>query len=40
MFAFVTGNAMDVLNCLAMHHIIKPAFMMPGCTQLPEMPLA
>lgn len=38
-FAFVTGNAMDVLNCLAMHNIIKPAFMMPGCTSIPERPL-
>lgn len=40
MFAFVTGNAMDILDCMAMHNIIKPAFMMPGCTQTPKTPLA
>lgn len=39
MFAFVTGNAMDILNCLAMHNMIKPAFMMPGCTPESEIPL-
>ncbi|MGD9823460.1 NifB/NifX family molybdenum-iron cluster-binding protein [Desulfobacter sp.] len=40
MFAFVTGNAMDILDCLARHNTIKPAFMMPGCTPLPGTPLA
>ncbi|WP_035237392.1 NifB/NifX family molybdenum-iron cluster-binding protein [Desulfobacter vibrioformis] len=39
-FAFVTGNAMDILDCLARHNTIKPAFMMPGCTPLPGRPLA
>ncbi|MCG8552037.1 MAG: NifB/NifX family molybdenum-iron cluster-binding protein [Desulfobacterales bacterium] len=38
-FAFVTGNAMDILNCLAAHNIIKPAFMMPGCTLPSNTPL-
>jgi len=40
MFAFVTGNAMDVLDCLAMHNTIKPAFKMPGCPPAPGTPLA
>ncbi|WP_319574965.1 NifB/NifX family molybdenum-iron cluster-binding protein [uncultured Desulfobacter sp.] len=40
MFAFVTGNTMDILNCLAINNIIKPAFMMPGCTPMPGTPLA
>lgn len=40
MFCFVTGNAMDVLDCLAVHNIIKPAFMMPGCTSASAPPLA
>ena len=39
MFAFVTGNAMDILDCLAMHNTIKPAFIMPGCTPTPGKPL-
>ena len=38
MVAFVTGNAMEILNCLAIHHTIQPAFMMPGCRP-PETPL-
>ncbi|WP_020589241.1 NifB/NifX family molybdenum-iron cluster-binding protein [Desulfobacter curvatus] len=40
MFSFITGNAMDVLECLAAHHIIKPSFMMPGCTSASATPLA
>jgi predicted Fe-Mo cluster-binding NifX family protein len=40
MYAFVTGNAMDILNCLASHNSIKPAFKMPGCTSVPGTPLA
>lgn len=40
MFAFVTGNAMDILDCLARHNTIKPVFMMPGCTPVPGTYLA
>jgi hypothetical protein len=40
MFAFVTGNTMDILDCLATHNIIKPVFMMPGCTPIAETLLA
>ncbi|MGM0654011.1 MAG: NifB/NifX family molybdenum-iron cluster-binding protein [Thermodesulfobacteriota bacterium] len=40
MFAFVTGNTMDILDCLAIHNIIKPVFMMPGCTPIAETLLA
>lgn len=36
MFPFVTGNAMNILDCLAAHNTIKPAFMMPGCTPVSE----
>ena len=38
MYAFVTGNAMDILDCLAIHNTIKPTFMMPGCTPAPGRP--
>ncbi|WP_321493045.1 NifB/NifX family molybdenum-iron cluster-binding protein [uncultured Desulfobacter sp.] len=36
MFAFITGNTMDILDCLARHNTINPNFMMPGCTPAPE----
>ena len=32
LFSFVTGNTMDILNCLAKNDSIEPAFMMPGCS--------